>query len=414
MLNKMTVLDLSDGQLRGKRALVRVDYNVPLDEDNAVADDARIRATLPTVEYLRGRGARIVLMSHLGRPKGKPNAALSLASVAECLRELLDRRVAFAPHPVSDETIAASHDLEPGGVLLLENTRFHPGETANDPAFAQSLAALGDVYVNDAFGTAHRAHASTTGVAQHLRPAVVGLLMERELTHLGKLLENPERPFIAVLGGGKVSGKIELIENLLSKVDRLCVGGAMSGTFFKAMGLEVGQSIVEPELLDFAREQIDRAGPTLVLPSDVVVTRVLEPDADTVVVNREAIPTDCMVADIGNKSAAAFAKIIQGARTVLWNGPVGVFELEPFAAGTRAVGRAVAEATERGATSVVGGGDTAAAIAGLGLTGRMTHVSTGGGATLEFLAGKELPAVAALTDRQVGQVGQGREGGEAA
>ncbi|MEE8544146.1 MAG: phosphoglycerate kinase, partial [Gammaproteobacteria bacterium] len=236
----MTVLDLSDGQLRGKRALVRVDYNVPLDEDNAVADDARIRATLPTVEYLRGRGARIVLMSHLGRPKGKPNAALSLASVAECLRELLDRRVAFAPHPVSDETIAASLDLEPGGVLLLENTRFHPGETANDPAFAQSLAALGDVYVNDAFGTAHRAHASTTGVAQHLRPAVVGLLMERELTHLGKLLENPERPFIAVLGGGKVSGKIELIENLLSKVDRLCVGGAMSGTFFKAMGLEVG------------------------------------------------------------------------------------------------------------------------------------------------------------------------------
>ncbi len=399
-LNKMNVRDLIDSQLEGRRVLVRVDYNVPLDEGE-VADDARIRATLPTLEYLRGRGGRIVLLSHLGRPKGKPDPEYSLQPVARHLSELLDEEVAFVAGLVSDEAHAGSERLEPGQLLLLENTRFDPRETANDPGLARELARLGDVYVNDAFGAAHRAHASTEGVAHYLRPAVAGLLMERELVHLGGLLAEPARPFVTVLGGAKVSGKIDLIENLLERVDRLCIGGAMACTFFRAMGYETGESLVEDDLVPVAEALLKRAGDALVLPSDAVVAPALDRGDQARTLRVEAIPPEEMLLDIGPASAATFAGVVKSARTILWNGPVGAFEYEPFGAGTRRVAQAVAEATRGGATSVIGGGDSAAAVAELGLVEEMTHVSTGGGATLEFLAGKELPGVSALNDRDV-------------
>lgn len=399
MLHKLTVRDLEDDQIDGRRALVRVDYNVPLDDGGRVTDDARIRATIPTLEYLRGRGASMVLMSHLGRPKGKRDPGLSLRPVADRLSDLLGREVRFMEDLVSDSVHAAARDLGPGEVMLLENTRFDPGETANDEALSRRLAGLGDAYVNDAFAAAHRAHASTAGVSRFLQPAVAGLLLERELVHLGQLLERPESPFVAVLGGAKVSGKIDLIENLLPKLDRLCVGGAMACTFFRAMGLEVGASLVEEDLVDFAGRLLERAAEELVLPTDVVIAPEIERGAETRIVDREEIPQDWKVADIGPESADTFAAKVRDARTILWNGPVGVFELEAFAAGSRVVARAISDATSSGSTSVVGGGDTAAAVAALGLREQMTHVSTGGGATLEFLAGKELPGVAALTDR---------------
>ncbi len=398
-LGKMNVRDLSDSQLDGKRVLVRVDYNVPLD-DGEVADDARIRATLPTLEYLRGRGGRLVLLSHLGRPKGKPDPQYSLRPVAEHLSGLLDAEVAFVADLVSDVAQGAVERLEPGQLLLLENTRFDPRETANDLGLARALAGLGDVYVNDAFGTAHRAHASTAGVAQFLRPAVAGLLMERELEHLGGLLENPARPFMTVLGGAKISGKIDLIENLLDRVDRLCIGGAMACTFLRAMGLETGKSLVEDDLIPVADALLQRAADALVLPSDAVVAPALERGDLAREVGVKAIPPEEMLLDIGPASAEEFARVVKGARTVLWNGPVGAFEHEPFDAGTRIVAQAVAEATRGGAISVVGGGDSAAAVASLGLVDEMTHVSTGGGATLEFLAGKELPGVAVLSEKE--------------
>ncbi|MEE9134070.1 MAG: phosphoglycerate kinase [Gemmatimonadota bacterium] len=399
MLDKMTVRDLSDAQLEGKRALVRVDYNVPLDDDGRVVDDARIRATLPTLEYLRGRGAKIVIISHLGRPKGEVAPKYSLRPVAEHLARVLGEEVEFVASTVSDEAVAASERLGPSGLLLLENTRFDPRETKNDPSMAEALAALGDVYVNDAFGAAHRAHASTEGVAHFLQPAVAGLLMERELEHLGGLLAEPQRPFVAVLGGAKVSGKIDLIDKLLGGVDRLCVGGAMACTFLRAMGLEIGTSLVEEDLIDLAGRLIQKAGDTLVLPTDAVVAPSLDGGADAHVVSVDAIPSDEMLLDIGPDSARAFADVISSARTILWNGPVGVFEQEAFAGGTEVVGRAIAKATAGGARSVVGGGDSAAAVAALGLVEQMSHVSTGGGAALEFLAGKVLPGVAALTDK---------------
>jgi phosphoglycerate kinase len=399
MLNKMTVRDLSDAQLQGRRALVRVDYNVPLDEDGRVTDDARIRATLPTLEYLRGRQARVVLMSHLGRPKGQPVAKYSLRPVAEYLSGLLEEEVGFVSGAGTGEAVEASEALQPGRVLLLENTRFDAGETKNDPALAAAMGLLGDVFVNDAFGTAHRAHASTAGVAGYVQPAVAGLLMERELDYLGGLLAQPQRPFVAVLGGAKVSGKIDLIENLLGKVERLCVGGAMACTFLRAMDLETGASLVEEDLIEFAGALIERAGDELVLPTDAVVAPSLESGEGARVVGVDAIPADQMLLDVGPESAEAFADVIRNARTILWNGPMGVFEQAAYAEGTRVVGLAVAEATDGGATSIVGGGDSAAAVAAYGLADRMTHVSTGGGATLEYLAGKELPGVAALTDR---------------
>jgi len=399
MLNKMNIRDLSDAQLGGRRALVRVDYNVPLGEGGQVTDDARIRATLPTLQYLRDRQARVVLMSHLGRPKGQVVEKYSLRPVAEHLGRLLGETVAFVPSTVSDEAVAATEGLEPGRVLLLENTRFDAREEKNDPSLAEAMGALGDVYINDAFGTAHRAHASTAGVARYVRPAVAGLLMERELEYLGGLLSEPARPFVAVMGGAKVSGKIDLIENLLGKVDRLCVGGAMVCTFLRAMGLETGRSLVEEELIDIAAELLSRAGDALVLPSDAVVAPSLESGEGAHIVDVKAIPADEMLLDVGPESARTFGGVIESARTILWNGPVGVFEQAAYAEGTRAVGLAVAAATAAGATSVVGGGDSAAAVAAFGLVDRMTHVSTGGGATLEFLAGQELPGVAALTDR---------------
>jgi len=400
MLDKLTVRDLSDAQLSGKRALVRVDYNVPLDEAGRVDDDARIRATLPTLQFLRERGACLVLMSHLGRPKGEPNPKYSLRPVAARLAELLGADVGFAAETASPETVARSKQLGPGAVLLVENTRFDPRETQNEPSLSRELAALGDVYVNDAFGAAHRAHASTAGVAEFLEPAVAGLLLERELDYLGRLLEDPAHPFVAVLGGAKVSGKIDLVENLLGRVDRLCVGGAMACTFLRAMGLETGKSLVEEELVEFASKMLEQAGDALALPSDAVVAPGIDRGDEAHVVSRAAIPAGEMLLDIGPGSADEFAEIVRGARTILWNGPMGVFEQAAFANGTKVVGTAVADATAAGATSVVGGGDSAAAVAELGLADQMSHVSTGGGASLEFLAGNELPGVAALTDRE--------------
>lgn len=400
MLEKMTVRELSDVQVRGQRALIRVDYNVPLDEDGEVVDDARIHATLPTLEYLRGREARLVLMAHLGRPKGSRDPQYSLAPIAAHLSNLLGDDIRFIPSLVSDEAVGASERLGLGQVMLLENTRFEPGETKNDEGLSKRLAKLGDFFVNDAFGAAHRAHASTEGVTHFLQPAVAGLLMERELEHLGGLLEKPEEPFVAVMGGAKVSGKIDLIENLIDRLDRLCVGGAMACTFFRAMGLQTGKSLVEEDLVEVAAELLERCGDKLLLPTDGVVAPSLEEGERATAVSRDNIPADQMYADIGPESAETFAIEVESARTILWNGPVGVFEREAFADGTQVVARAVAQATSGGAKSVVGGGDTAAAVAELGLTDRMTHVSTGGGATLEFLAGREMPGIAALTDRE--------------
>jgi phosphoglycerate kinase len=400
MLKKKTVRDVSEGQLRGKRALVRVDYNVPLDDAGRVTDDSRIRATLPTLEYLRRGGARIVLMSHMGRPKGERNEAYSLRPAAMRLSELLGSDVTFADSTTSAEAVAASKKLESGQVLLLENTRFDPRETKNEKSMAEELARLGDFYVNDAFGTAHRAHASTVGVAAFMELAVAGLLMERELEYLGGLLAKPERPFVTILGGAKVSGQIDLIQNMLDRVDRLCVGGAMACTFLRAMGLETGRSLVEEDLVDVAAGLMKRAGDALVLPNDAVVAPGLDAGAQAMIVSVEEIPEDLMMLDIGPHSAGEFRYIAADAKTVLWNGPVGAFEHPPFEAGSQIVAHGVVAATELGATSVVGGGDTAAAIASFDLADRVTHVSTGGGATLEFLAGNELPGLAALTGKE--------------
>lgn len=397
-MNKKTIRDLSDADVRGKRALVRVDFNVPL-ENGRVADDTRIRAALPTIRALIDRGARVVLLSHLGRPKGKPEAKYSLEPVARRLAELMPGvRVQFIESTDTDEAVKASHDSS-CQVVLLENTRFLGGEESNDERLARGLAELGDFYVNDAFGSAHRAHASTEGVAHFLKPAVAGLLMQKELDYLGSALEAPKRPFVAVLGGAKISGKIDVIENLLPKVDRLLIGGAMACTFFKAMGIETGKSLVEADRVDMAKELLARGGDKLRLPVDAVVSPSLEAPQSAHGVDRAAIPADEAMLDIGPKSARQFADEIRSAKTVLWNGPMGVFETKPFDAGTRAVAAAMAEATRHGATTIVGGGDSAAAVAELGLEDDMSHVSTGGGASLEFLEGKVLPGVAALDEK---------------
>ena len=398
-LGKKTLRDLDAETLSGKRVLVRVDYNVPI-EGGRVTDDGRIRATLSTLGYLRDHGARVVLLSHLGRPKGKPYPKYTLAPVAERLRELLGAPVAFVESTVGDEAKAAVERLEPGGIVLLENTRFLPGEEKNDPELSRRLAELGDLYVNDAFGAAHRAHASTAGVAEHLRPAVAGFLLEREIRFLGEALESPKRPFVAVLGGAKISGKLELVARLLERTDRLCVGGAMACTFFRAMGLETGDSLVEPELTGEAADLLERAGEKLILPEDVVVAERVEAGAAKKVVARDAVSKGWAVVDIGPAAAERFRRAIVGAQTVLWNGPVGVFEIRDFADGTFAIARAVAEATEAGAATVLGGGDTGAAAAAAGIADRVSHLSTGGGASLELLAGQELPGIAALSDRE--------------
>jgi phosphoglycerate kinase len=398
-MHKKTVRDLRDDQLRGKRALVRVDFNVPLDDKHAITDDTRIRAALPTIELLLDKGARVILLSHLGRPKGKPEQKYSLDPVARRLQQLIPKKhVCFVESTDSDEAMKATHDKS-CDVVLLENTRFLAGEEKNDERLSRALAELGDVYVNDAFGSAHRAHASTEGLAHHLHPAVAGLLMETELEYLGKALSNPNRPFVAVLGGAKISGKIDVIESLLPKVDRMIIGGAMACTFFKAMGLETGKSLVEADRVAMAKTLLQRAGDKLVLPVDAVVAPSLEQGSAAQTVARDRIPADQAMFDIGPKSAEKFGEIVASGRTVVWNGPMGVFETPPFDKGTLAVANAMAAATDRGATTVIGGGDSAAAVEQLGLAARMSHVSTGGGASLEFLEGKVLPGVAALDDR---------------
>ena len=393
-MSKKTIRDVD---VRGKRVLVREDFNVPLDDDR-IADDRRIREALPTIAALRDAGARIILASHLGRPKGKVDEGLRLDGVAQRLTDLLGipvRKLADSVGPAVEAAVAALRD---GDVVLLENLRFHAGEEANDDRFAASLAALADLYVNDAFGTAHRAHASTVGIAAH-RPAVAGLLMERELVYLSQALEHPPRPFIAILGGKKVSDKMGVIRNLLAKADALLIGGAMTYTFLKAQGREVGASLIEEDRLDLARSLMAEAARremTFKLPVDVVVADRFADDAAHAVVPSDAMPPGWMGMDIGPVTVREYAAIIAGGKTVVWNGPMGVFEFPAFAAGTRAVAQAMADAD---AVTIVGGGDSAAAVELFGLADRMTHISTGGGASLEFMEGKELPGVAVLADR---------------
>lgn len=385
----------------GRRVLMRVDFNVPLDADRGITDDTRIRAALPTLQLITGGGGSVVLMSHLGRPKGKIDPAWSLRPVADRLAELVDAPVRFATDTVGPDAAAKAAALKPGEILLLENLRFNPGETADDDAFARALAAIGDVYVNDAFGTAHRAHASTVGVTRHVKEARAGLLMHRELENLGALLTDPARPFVAVLGGAKVAGKVEVITSLLDRVDTLLLGGGMIFTFFKVLGLGIGKSLLDTDSIEVVRgiqAQAKGSRAKLVLPEDVVVADQFADNAARRTVLATDIPDQWLGLDIGPRTVARYREIIGGARAVFWNGPMGVFELPAFAAGTRAVGEAVAEATDRGALSVVGGGDSVAAVSQLGLADRISHISTGGGASLEFMAGLELPGVAALTD----------------
>ena len=392
-MTKRSLESLPASALEGQRALVRVDFNVPL-KNGVVTDDSRIRAALPTIKYLRDHGARVVLLSHLGRPKGGPEPKYSLRQIVREVEKLIGAPVEFIEN--LDQGVALTRRLPRGGVALVENTRFWPGEEQNDPALAQQFAALGDFYVNDAFGSAHRAHSSTEAVAHLLKPAVAGFLMERELQYLGAALDNPRRPFLAVLGGAKISGKIDVIESLLPKCDAILIGGAMACTFFASMGLEIGGSLVEPDRLELARALLQRGGQKLVLPRGATVAPSLERAAERKQVASDKIPADMAVFDIDQATADDFGARILGAKTVVWNGPMGVFETPPFDAGTRAVATALVAATAKGATTVVGGGDSAAAVAGL--EDKLTHVSTGGGASLEFLEGKALPGVMALDD----------------
>ncbi len=394
-----TIRDLSAADLAGKRVLVRVDFNVPLGADGAVSDDTRITAALPTLNALLDQGAKVILLAHFGRPKGAPEAKYSLAPVAARLRTLCSRPVHFLAETIGPAAVAATHALPAGEVLLLENTRFLAGEERNDDELSRQLAELGEVYVNDAFGAAHRAHASTAGVARYCRPAVAGLLMERELAYLGGALATPARPFVAILGGSKISGKIDVVEALLPKVDHLLIGGAMACTFFRAMGFETGTSLVEPDRLEMAKALLDRAGDKLVLPVDAVIAPSMNEGDAARVVDRTMIAGGEAMFDIGPATVAQYRALIESAHTVLWNGPMGVFEKPPFDGGTRAVAEAMAVATGRGATTIIGGGDSAAAVVEAGLESKMSHVSTGGGASLEFLEGRDLPGVSALDVR---------------
>jgi len=386
---------IRDVPVQGRRVLVRVDFNVPLDERGEVADDTRLRAALPTIRYLIDQGAMVILMSHLGRPKGVVKEELRLTPVARRLSQLLGRPVRKLDDCIGPEVKAAVAEMKPGDVILLENLRFHPEEEKNDPDFARQLASLADVYVNDAFGTAHRAHASTAGVAQYL-PAVAGFLMEKEIAFLGKALESPEHPFIAILGGAKISDKIGVIENLLPKVDALLIGGGMANTFFKAQGLEVGQSLVEEDKLELAKELLRRGKGKLVLPVDVVIADRFAADAERKVVGVTEVPPDWRILDVGPRTLQLFREKLAGAKTVVWNGPMGVFEFPAFAEGTFALARMLAELP---ATVIIGGGDSAAAMTQAGVADKVTHISTGGGASLRFLEGKTLPGVAALEDK---------------
>ena len=391
-MGKRTVRDI---EVKGKRALVRVDFNVPL-ADGKVADDTRIRAALPTIQYLLEQGAAVILMSHLGRPKGQMREELRMDPVARRLSELLGRKAIKLDDCIGPEVEQAAANLQAGQVVLLENLRFHPEEEENDLDFAQQLASLADVYVNDAFGTAHRAHASTAGVPKYL-PSASGLLMERELEVLGNTLTNPVRPFVGILGGAKVSGKIGVIRNLLSRVDVFLLGGGMANTFLKAQGHEVGQSLVEDESLPVARQIMEEAGGKLVLPVDAVVADAFAADAKAKTVSVQKVPADWRILDVGPETLSLFEEKLASAKTVVWNGPMGVFEFPRFAAGTVTLAKIL---TETQATTIVGGGDSIAALQQAGLLHRMSHVSTGGGASLEFLGGKTLPGVAALEDKE--------------
>ena len=402
-MSKLSIRDLS---LNNHRVLMRVDFNVPL-EDGRVVDDTRIRETLPTIEYALRHGARLVLVSHLGRPKGKPNPTMSLKPVAERLRMVLDKELArgenvgFCPECIGPEAEEMAGKLEQGQTLLLENLRFHAEEEANDPKFAKQLAGLADYYVNDAFGTAHRAHASTVGVTRFVQKSAAGLLMEKELQYLGKVLRHPERPFIAILGGAKVSDKISVIRNLLDKIDVLIIGGGMAYTFLKAQGEPVGKSLVEGDKVELAHQLLKEAKShklKFLLPTDHVVAEKIDANALVQTVGSGHIPPNMMALDIGPKTIEAFTEEIARALTIVWNGPMGVFEVAPFAKGTFKVAHAIAENV--GATSIVGGGDSVSAVNAAGVADKITHISTGGGASLEFLEGKKLPGVEALTDKK--------------
>jgi phosphoglycerate kinase len=394
---------IRDVEWAGKRALVRVDFNVPQDDTGAITDDTRIRAALPTIRYLLENGASVVLMSHLGRPKGKVNAKYSMRPVVERLFELLPEASEVKKTEVitGEAAEAAAAALRPGQVLMLENTRFDPREEKNDPAMAAELAKLGDVFVNDAFGAAHRANASTEGVA-HLLPGVAGLLLEKELAFIGGALEDPARPFVTIIGGAKISDKINVIDNLLGKVNALLIGGGMANTFLLAQGKTMGDSLIEPDSVDVARALITKAetsGARLILPVDAVIADAFSASANTQVVSVDAVPAGWRILDIGPETAKIYAAEVTAAKTVIWNGPMGVFEMQPFASGTFAVAQAMADASAIGAITIIGGGDSVAAIEQAGLADKMSHVSTGGGASLELLEGKVLPGVAALADR---------------
>ena len=391
-MNKKTIKDID---WQGKKALVRVDFNVPL-SDGVITDDARIQAALPTINYLLDHGAAVILMSHLGRPKGEPDPQFSLRVAADHLATLIDAPVQFSEQTTGPEAVAAAAALQPGQVLVLENTRFDAREKKNDPAMAAELAAMGDVFVNDAFGSAHRAHASTAGVAADL-PAVAGFLMEKELDYLGDALEEPERAFVAILGGAKISDKIGVIEALLTKVDAILIGGGMANTFLAAQGYDMGKSLVEQEALATAAALMEQGGDIIQLPVDLRIAKEFAADAENMVVSVDEVPADWMALDIGPATIAHFSNRLAGAKTVVWNGPMGVFEFPVFAQGTVAIAEMLGELD--GATTIIGGGDSAAAVRQAGLDDTMSHVSTGGGASLEFLEGKELPGVAALNDQ---------------
>jgi len=408
----MPKLSIRDLDLNNKHVFIRVDFNVPLTEDgSAITDDTRIRATLPTIEYAIRHHAKVILASHLGRPKGKPNPKYSLRPVVDRLRELLNHEhghdsslnlnVGFSPDCIGEIASELSGQLESGQILLLENLRFHPEEEANDPGFSRALASLAEIYVNDAFGSAHRAHASTEGITHFLKPAAAGLLMEKELTYLGKALESPEKPFVAIIGGSKISGKIDVIDNLLDKVDTLVIVGGMAYTFRRALGVTTGKSLVEEDKIDIAKEALakaERNGVKLLLPVDNILADSFSPDAKTQPWDSSVnFPADWQGLDIGPKTVAQITEIVAQARTILWNGPAGVFEFPAFAVGTNAIAQAVAANTE--AVSIIGGGDSVSAINQAGVADKITHISTGGGASLEFLEGKKLPGVETLTDK---------------
>jgi len=397
----MKKLSVDKVALNGKRVLVRVDFNVPFDENMKITDDIRIKAALPTIKKIIGEGGRCILMSHLGRPKGQPNPKYTLKPVAIRLGELLEMDVKFAPDCIGEQVKAIVNSLKDGEVVLLENLRYHAEEETNDPEFSKQLAELGDVYVNDAFGSAHRAHASTEGVTKFISTCASGYLMQKELDYLGEAVANPKRPFTAILGGSKISGKIDVIDNLLPQVDNLLIGGGMAYTFYKAMGYEIGSSLLEAEKLDLAKATLEKfktSKANVMLPKDNVVAAEFKNESPSQVVDSDKIPADKMGLDVGPKTIEEFKKVILSSKTIIWNGPLGVFEFDNYAKGTDAVAAALAEATANGAITIIGGGDSAAAIKKAGLEDKVSHVSTGGGASLEFLEGKILPGVAALNE----------------